>query len=169
MLNRLFTTSLLTLTILPGLTSAEEAHVHGEAVLEMVIDEAGALITFEAPAIDIVGFEYLPTTDAEQNAIDDRLALLAEIETIVTLPANAGCIVDHGHVDFEAEEHDGEVEHAAFHAEFEVECSNSGDLTRIETAIFDHFPGLEEMEVEVVSPAGQKGGSLEPDRTTLEL
>ncbi len=169
MLNRLFATSLLTLTILPGLTSAEEAHVHGEAVLEMVIDEAGALITFEAPAIDIVGFEYLPTTDAEQNAIDDRLALLAEIETIVTLPANAGCIVDHGHVDFEAEEHDGEVEHTAFHAEFEVECSNSGDLTRIETAIFDHFPGLEEMEVEVVSPAGQKGGSLEPDRTTLEL
>ena len=169
MLNRLFTTSLLTLTILPGLTSAEEAHVHGEAVLEMVIEEAGALITFEAPAIDIVGFEYLPTTDAEQNAIDNRLALLAEIETIVTLPANAGCIVDHGHVDFEAEEHDGEVEHIAFHAEYELTCSDAGKLTSLEATVFDQFPDLEEMEVEVVTPSVQKGSHVEPGETSLEL
>lgn len=169
MLHRLLTSCLAALTMVPILASAEEAHVHGEAVLEIVIDDAGALISFEAPAIDIVGFEYLPKTDAEQAAIDEKLALLAQIETVVTLPANAVCTVDHSHVDFEAEEHDGEVEHIAFHAEFEVECSNAAGLTSLTTSVFDHFPALEEMEVEVVSPSGQKGASMEPDRTTLEL
>ena len=83
MLHRLLTSSLAALTMVPILASAEEAHVHGEAVLEIVIDDAGALISFEAPAIDIVGFEYLPKTDAEQAAIDEKLALLAQIETVV--------------------------------------------------------------------------------------
>ena len=168
-MKRALISSLLTLTIVPVLAAAEDAHVHGEAVLEMVIDEAGALVTFEAPAIDIVGFEYLPKTDAEQAAINDKLALLGDIATVVTLPADAGCTVDHGHVDFEAEEHDGEVEHIAFHAEFEVECANPAALTQFETSVFSHFPALEEMEVEVVSPAGQKGGHLEPGETTFEL
>ena len=148
---------------------AEEAHVHGEAVMEIVIDEAGALISFEAPAIDIVGFEYLPKTDAEQAAIDAKIELLSDMASVVLLPEAAGCSVSDVHVDFEAEEHDGEVEHIAFHAEYELTCSDAGKLTSLEATVFDQFPDLEEMEVEVVTPSGQKGSHVEPGETSLEL
>lgn len=148
---------------------AEEAHVHGEAVMEIVIDDAGALISFEAPAIDIVGFEYLPKTDEEQAAIDAKIELLADIASVVVLPDAAGCSVSDVHVDFEAEEHDGEVEHIAFHAEYELSCSDAGNLTSLQATVFDQFPDLEEMEVEVVTPTGQKGGHVEPGETMLKL
>lgn len=148
---------------------AEEAHVHGEAVMEIVIDDAGALISFEAPAIDIVGFEYLPKTDEEQAAIDAKIELLADMASVVVLPEAAGCTVSDVHVDFEAEEHDGEVEHIAFHAEYEVSCSDAGNLTSLQATVFDQFPDLEEMEVEVVTPTGQKGGHVEPGETMLKL
>lgn len=148
---------------------AEEAHVHGEAVMEIVIDDAGALISFEAPAIDIVGFEYLPKTDEEQAAIDAKIELLADMASVVVLPEAAGCTVSDVHVDFEAEEHDGEVEHIAFHAEYELSCSDAGNLTSLQATVFDQFPDLEEMEVEVVTPTGQKGGHVEPGETMLKL
>ena len=148
---------------------AEEAHVHGEAVMEIVIDDAGALISFEAPAIDIVGFEYLPKTDEEQVAIDAKIELLSDMASVVLLPEAAGCTVSDVHVDFEAEEHDGEVEHIAFHAEYDVSCSDAGNLTSLQATVFDQFPDLEEMEVEVVTPTGQKGGHVEPGETMLKL
>lgn len=148
---------------------AEEAHVHGEAVMEIVIDDAGALISFEAPAIDIVGFEYLPKTDEEQAAIDAKIELLSDMARVVLLPEAAGCTVSDVHVDFEAEEHDGEVEHIAFHAEYDVSCFDAGKLTSLEATVFNQFPDLEEMEVEVVTPSGQKGSHVEPGETTLKL
>ena len=148
---------------------AEEAHVHGEAVMEIVIDEAGALISFEAPAIDIVGFEYLPKTDEEQTAIDAKIELLSDMASVVLLPEAAGCMVSDVHVDFEVEEHDGEVEHIAFHAEYDVSCSDAGKLTSLEATVFNQFPDLEEMEVEVVTPSGQKGSHVEPGETMLKL
>lgn len=148
---------------------AEEAHVHGEAVMEIVIDEAGALISFEAPAIDIVGFEYLPKTDEEQAAIDAKIELLSDMASVVLLPEAAGCMVSDVHVDFEVEEHDGEVEHIAFHAEYDVSCSDAGKLTSLEATVFNQFPDLEEMEVEVVTPSGQKGSHVEPGETMLKL
>ena len=89
--------------------------------------------------------------------------------SVVLLPEAAGCSVSDVHVDFEAEEHDGEVEHIAFHAEYELTCSDAGKLTSLEATVFDQFPDLEEMEVEVVTPSGQKGSHVEPGETSLEL
>ena len=148
---------------------AEDAHVHGEAVLEVVIDDAGALLRFEAPAIDIVGFEYLPKTDEEQQAIDAKITLLGTMSSVAIMSEAAGCVLAEVHVDFEAEEHEGEVEHIAFHAEYELDCADVSALTYLQATVFDQFPALKDMDVEVVMPTGQKGAHLEPDRTKLEL
>ena len=58
---------------------AEEAHTHGEGVLNIAIDSEGALIEFAIPADDLVGFEYTPSSQREKNAVtDDMEALEAE-------------------------------------------------------------------------------------------
>ena len=85
------------------------------------------------------------------------------------VPDAAGCVLAEVHVDFEAEEHEGEVEHIAFHAEYELDCADVSALTYLQATVFDQFPALEEMDVEVVMPTGQKGAHLEADRTKLEL
>ena len=99
----LATLSLMTAGLAVTVAKAEDAHVHGEAILQLVIDDSGALATFKSPAADIVGFERHPETDAEKQAVADALAQLSDFTALFTLAEAAGCTIDHAHVDFEVE------------------------------------------------------------------
>ena len=99
----LATLSLMTAGLAVTVAKAEDAHVHGEAILQLVIDDSGALATFKSPAADIVGFERHPETDAEKQAVADALARLSDFTALFTLPEAAGCTIDHAHADFEVE------------------------------------------------------------------
>ena len=202
----LATLSLMTAGLAVTVAKAEDAHVHGEAILQLVIDDSGALATFKSPAADIVGFERHPETDAEKQAVADALAQLSDFTALFTLPEAAGCTIDHAHADFEVEaagddhedhdhheegeEHHDEDEHhedhdehehhdedemqaegghAEFHAEFEMTCADTSSLTSLQTSVFDLFPSLEGLEVEVVTPAGQSGAELTPQSTEMSL
>ena len=99
----LATLCLMTAGLAVTVAKAEDAHVHGEAILQLVIDDSGALATFKSPAADIVGFERHPETDAEKQAVADALAQLSDFTALFTLPEAAGCTIDHAHADFEVE------------------------------------------------------------------
>ena len=195
----LATLSLMTSGLAVTVAKAQDAHVHGEAILQLVIDDTGALATFKSPAADIVGFERHPETDAEKQAVADALAKLSDFTALITLPEAAGCTIDDAHADFEVEaagddhddheghdhhdedEHHDEHEHhdedemqaegghAEFHAEFEMTCADTSSLTSLQTSVFDLFPSLEGLEVEVVTPAGQSGAELTPQSTEMSL
>ncbi|MGB1155482.1 MAG: DUF2796 domain-containing protein [Alphaproteobacteria bacterium] len=177
----------LSLSLYAAPVLAQDAHVHGEAVLKIVVDEAGALATFEAPAVDIVGFEYEPRTDAEKQAVADGIALLSNPSTVLTLTPAAGCEATMVDVEFEAEgdehhdddehgdehhddyEHEEIVEHMSFHAEYDLACANAAAIEGLTTAVFGNFPALQEMEVEVITASGQKGAELTPSRNSLDF
>ena len=199
----LATLSLLTAGLPVMAARAQDAHVHGEAILQLVIDDSGAFATFKSPAADIVGFERQPETDAEKQAVADALAHLSDFTAMFTLPEAAGCTIDDAHADFEVEaagddhedhdhheegeehhdedehhdehEHDDEDEmqaeagHAEFHAEFEMTCADTTNLTSLQTSVFDLFPSLEALEVEAVTPAGQSGAELTPQSAQMSL
>jgi ABC-type Zn2+ transport system substrate-binding protein/surface adhesin len=65
---------------------------------------------------------------------------------------------DHDH------DHDDEGEaghsHADLEASFEFKCSKPGALASIEVGLFESFPGLEELRVQVLSPKGQSAAEL---------
>ena len=62
-------TYLLLTTTIPVFASEpfrqSEAHVHGEAELNVVISENMALLELRSPAVNIIGFEDSPRSDAE--------------------------------------------------------------------------------------------------------
>ena len=187
----------LSLSLYAAPVLAQDAHVHGEAVLKIVVDEAGALATFEAPAVDIVGFEYEPRTDAEKQAVADGITLLSNPSIVLTLTPAAGCEATMVDVEFEAEgdehhdddehgdehhdddehgdehhdddEHEEIVEHMSFHAEYDLACANAAAIEGLATAVFGNFPALQEMEVEVITASGQKGAELTPSRNSLDF
>ena len=45
------------------------AHVHGQAKLDMAVDQNQLLVMVQAPAESFLGFEYQPKTDAEKKKV----------------------------------------------------------------------------------------------------
>ncbi len=187
--------SLLTAGFAITVANAQDAHVHGEAILQLVIDDTGALATFQSPAANIVGFERQPESDSQKQTVADAISQLSNFPALFTLPTAAGCTVDDAHADFEVEaagadhddhdedemkagadhdDHDedemkAEAGHAEFHAEFELTCANTSNLTSLQTNLFDLFPSLEALEVKVVTPSGQAGAELTPQNPEMAL
>ena len=134
---------------------AEEAHVHGEATLEVVLDDKGALFELRVPAIDVLGFERAPETNTEQAQVDAAVAKFEDFGALFTIFEEAECVPLSAEAKLEVDE-----DHAEIHTEFELTCYAPGKLTWIEVGAFKAFPDIAVVDVSVVTPTGQTGGEL---------
>ena len=66
-------------------------HEHGVASLTLAIEGTVMQVELESPAMNLVGFEHAPTSDAERKALDDALAVLADWGRLFRVPEEAGC------------------------------------------------------------------------------
>jgi len=78
---------------------------------------------------------------------------------------------EHAHDDHE--DHDdhekGDETHSEVTAYYRLACENPEALTRIEFGYFDAFPAAEELEVVILSAAGQSAGEVSPDGSVFEI
>jgi hypothetical protein len=153
-----------TLAFLAPSAQAEEAHEHGHAELMLVIEGSGGELEIEIPAIDVVGFERAPASDAENAAVADALAILGDFDGLFMLTAAAGCSAVEAEAEFEIE-----GDHAAFHAHYELACAQGSAVTSLKTTAFDAFPSLEEIDAAVVTESSQAGGEMEADSPSLSF
>ncbi|MEM7562394.1 MAG: DUF2796 domain-containing protein [Pseudomonadota bacterium] len=89
-----------------NLHAQDDSHVHGIAVLNLVIDQNKLLIEFESPADNIVGFEHKAESDREKAKIKAALKTLEMPKSLIALPASAGCLLDESEVELHAENND---------------------------------------------------------------
>lgn len=130
---------------------AQGAHVHGHATLNIAIEQNTVQMELEAPAADIVGFEHAPQSAEERAALAEAEAALKSPLELFRLPEAAGCRVDG--VDME---HRGEGDHSEFHVTYTLACTDIAAIDAIAFGYFERFPRAEELEVNVVSDAGQQ-------------
>jgi len=71
-----------------------EAHVHGKASLNLVLDGQSLFIEFESPAYNLVGFEHEPKDQIQQKEVQDTLSLLSRPRKVFGFSAQAGCLVE---------------------------------------------------------------------------
>ena len=90
-----------------------EAHVHGEAVINIVVENGQVEAAFKSPMMNIVGFEYEATSEADKAKVASALQVFQDAYALVKLPDEARCLVDDVdvHLGDEHEEHDHEKEH----------------------------------------------------------
>ena len=165
---------------------AADAHVHGASMLNIAIDGPLLALEFEAPGMDLVGFEHAPTTDAQHQRIDDAMAALNAPEMLFGLPNTAQCAriqttvhgpeheAEHteakGHEHGKSHEHDTKQKetekdtHSEFHAVYQWSCKEMGALKTLTPTLFTRFPGMQTITVEYATPNGQ--GTLEVTATT---
>ncbi|MCD8513676.1 MAG: DUF2796 domain-containing protein [Nitrincola sp.] len=87
-----------------------DAHVHGMAHLDVVLEDNMLLASIKAPAADLVGFEHVATSDEDKNKVYDMLGKMELADILWTLPEAAQCERQDVHVEHEllkADHHSG--------------------------------------------------------------
>ncbi len=163
------------------------AHVHGEGVVAIAVENGVLEMELEAPGMDIVGFEHEAKSDGDKAAIDKAKAVLGDPLLLFKVPDVAGCKVAGLDVALEDEEHDDEKDgghddhdkhdgdkgeeasHASFHATYTLECDNVAALTAIDFAYFKAFPGAQKLVVNIVGTNGQSASEVTRENPILDL
>lgn len=152
-----------------------DAHTHGAAELNIVIENDTVLIEFESPAVNLIGFEHKPRTDAQQRELKNALALLNDVEIIASFEKGE-CRATETHVlgpfdddDQEGSEHGEHEEHSEFHAVYTLSCQNTSAIGSVRTQLFDRFPGFEAIRVRWVGSKGQGTAHLNNQSTIFSI
>jgi len=150
----------------------QHAHVHGKAELTIAVDGPTVTVGMDAPLDSLLGFERAPRTDVEKNLVEQLAARLRAADHLFKLDAAAGCKL--GPVQLDAPviglgkgeaPKDG---HAELEASFAFNCASAAKVKAIDTELFEAFPNLRQVDVEIATPDGQFKRSLKRPASRIE-
>ncbi len=175
------------------------AHVHGEAVLNLVVEAKTVVVELQTPAVNILGFEHEPSTAEQRKVVEKAVQLLKKYSNVFQL--NAGdCRQaslemeapftdvdehhadkehthehDHAHHDHDSkhkeseDDHEDHESHSEFHVVYQLVCSKPQAISAIEMTVFKNFPGFETVRVQWVGASGQGMSKVSKDRAEVAL
>lgn len=175
-------------------TFAAEPHVHGAGTLQLVLEGGSLNIELRLPSINVVGFEHTPRTAKHKEAVKKAAALLQDSAKLLTPSSEAQCTAapakvesellqepqgDHSqpekhdkHEQHEKHEKHGQADsemHSDFEASYRFDCGRPEALKQIKALLFQQLPKLEHLDVEMVTPAGQRRQRLTPGQDIATL
>ncbi|MGI9370913.1 MAG: ZrgA family zinc uptake protein, partial [Hyphomicrobiales bacterium] len=130
----------------------------------IAIEGNAVMMELEVPGADIVGFEHEAKSDEDKAKVADALKVLGAPGDLFMMPESAKCETKMADIEVE-----GEGDHNEFHGKYELSCANAGDIKGIKFGMFEKFPNLEELEVNVVTESGQSAHEVEKDSPQIEL
>jgi hypothetical protein len=112
--------------------SSLDAHVHGEAKMNIVLEGQKLLIEFESPSYNLVGFEHQPKTADQEKLVKNTIALLEDLQRVMLISPEANCqqtdiavltsmkgLSSQGHDEHHEDEHHEDEHHEDEHDEDE--------------------------------------------------
>ncbi|MBK5537411.1 DUF2796 domain-containing protein [Pseudomonas sp. TH05] len=157
------------------------AHEHGVGRLNAALDGKTLELELESPAMNLVGFEHVASSDADKAKVAAARAQLEQPLVLFSLPKAAGCVVakqelesplfgdkpdaddhdedeDHDEDAKDADGHEHHHEHSEIHAHYQFTCAKPEALKNLDlTQVFKTFPATLKIQVQLISPAGQQG------------
>lgn len=165
-----------------------DAHVHGEAILQLILQGNELEMEFRSPAMNIVGFEHAAATAEEKQKIKDALATLRHAGELFSFsgtrcqPTKVEVELDrdnhdddHGHDADHDQHHDDHAdEHAAEgHSEFDVNyrfrCDDGSQLSAIEVKLPARFSGIQKLDTEWILNDSQGAAELTASAFTIKV
>lgn len=161
-----------------GAHPAHGVHVHGEAVLNIVLDGHTLYIELNSAAINLIGFEHAPNNDAQKAALATAQQTLASADRLFHFTATT-CLLKNVEIEapyMERHEHhehqhhpEAPHEHADFHASYTFHCEQANDLTAISIKLFSLFPAIQAIKAQWIFQGKQGSVSLTADNHTLRV
>jgi hypothetical protein len=168
-----------------------DAHLHGKVVVNIALEGKLLSVELDAPAVNVIGFEHAPRTDAQKREVAAVDRWLASGVGVVGVAAAAGCVrqqvdytppkfdgdhADHDHDHEHEHDHDaggkdqgGSEAHADYRARFTYTCANPAALPWVDLWLVRRLKNVAEIEVNLVTPQAQTQRTLGADATRIEL
>jgi len=175
--------TLLTLATASTTATAEGAHQHGVARLEVVVEGDGLRVTLDSPLDNLLGFERGPRTDAERAAVRTLAQRLRTTGALVQPAADAGCklqgvdlasdviapaLLGAAPVTAAAAAAPAGSGHADLEAVFRFRCAQPQALRSVALGgLFQAFPRLRQLDAAVAAPGVQRGARLRAEQSRL--
>lgn len=157
-----------------------DAHEHGAAMLNVVLDGQVLELELESPAMNLVGFEHAAKSTADKAKVAAARSQLTQPQVLFGL--NAGdCTISKQevesplfakHADSDEHEHEKshDSEHSDIHAHYSLDCQKPEELQQLDLGeLFKRFPATEKIQVQLIGPNGQQGLELTPAQPTLSF
>ena len=156
-----------------GPLAAGPAHEHGVARLDVAVDAGRVSIELQTPLDNLLGFERAPRTDAEREKVAVALARLRAAATLFRIDANAGCTLAKVELVSAALELGSAApvvgEHAELSGRFDFRCSQGARAGFVEVGLFEAFPALRRIELQLSVPRGQMQATLRRPDSRVRL
>lgn len=178
-------------------TESQEAHIHGRAMLTLVLENEVLEIQFESPAANLIGFEHKARSPEEKQLAAQLESVLKSPKLLfsfsgtrckaikITVDISSIIEVDHDHHEphhHEPHHHDSHS-HSATHsdkghsdnghsevkASYQFSCKDTNDLKSVSVALFNQFPRIEKINAMWVTGFQQGSELLNPNRNTFSL
>jgi hypothetical protein len=157
------------------------SHVHGEVILNVVIEGNRLDVEMISPAMNITGFEHAPVTEEQRRVLGEAIGKLGQAGNLLTLPGTAACepgassvetSLTEEHAEHEHEpamEEGDEGNHAEFHVTHAFQCDNPDVIESVTLTLFSHFPGVEKVRVQWIHGQRQGAAVVEPDNPAVSV
>lgn len=164
-----------------ALAGPGHTHEHGAATLSLAIDGEQVDAELVTPAANLLGFEHLPESAPEREALQKSVARLRDGAALLGFPAAARCSQETAQVESPLmvvyDDRDREraaapapvADHADFTVGYRFTCTNPAALTTLELTLFEAFPGLERIAVAWVDETHQSLAVARPGKPRVEL
>ncbi|WP_333608142.1 ZrgA family zinc uptake protein [Arsukibacterium sp.] len=123
-------------------------HVHGEAMLTVVLEGNELQLALQSAAYNIVGFEHAPQNSEQQQEIAVALELLAQ-GAWFELSREAVCEVQSSDATTDLT-NAGFSGHGDFYANFQLLCQRPARLNQLQLSLFNWVPSLQKIQVQWV-------------------
>ena len=161
---------------------AAGAHEHGAATLHVAIDGDRLQLELSSPLDNLVGFERAPRNDTVNAAVRRMAERLREPERLFVTTPDARCtrasvelaspVLDPALLGNAAKSRApaksaGGGGHASLEASFAFRCEQPAKLSGLDVKLFEAFPHLKRLDVQVAGAKKQSSGKLTPRNPRL--
>lgn len=155
------------------------AHEHGVAKLNAVLDGNTLELELDSPAMNLVGFEHMASSEADKAKVAAVRQQLEQPLKLFGLAAAAGCKEDQqalesplfgdaAKADDDADEHEKGHVHSDINGHYQLTCAAPEKLAQIDLAPFyKAFPATQKINVQLIGPNGQKGVETSPAKAVV--
>lgn len=129
------------------------AHAHGAGSLGIAFEGVKGQIDFKIPSESIFGFEYVAKSEKDKKKRDEGLVKLeTKISEMIVFDSTLNCKITKEKIEVVSES----AKHSETNATFNVTCDKSPIGTEITFNFQKHFPGIKDLDVQVVADNVQK-------------